>query len=143
MIDKSGAWWKGAEFDDLVEYIRGFTAETYPADLVPQSACECGHVVFSVDYDGEQGCVRRTCVSCGRTGFIADSGDYWAEAHPVPLRCPCGNHAFELGVGFSLRESGDIRWITVGARCVACGILGAPTEWKVDYSPSAHLLAAV
>ena len=51
--------------------------------------------------------------------------------------------AFGIGVAFSLRDDGDVRWITVGGRCVACGGLGAYTDWKIDYSPTNHLLTAV
>jgi hypothetical protein len=42
-------------------------------------------------------------------------------------------------VAFSHRDDTSIKWITVGARCGACGILGAAADWKIDYSPSEHL----
>jgi hypothetical protein len=42
-----------------------------------------------------------------------------------------------------LRDNGDVRWITVGERCLACGILGAAIDWKVDYSPTDHLFALI
>jgi hypothetical protein len=27
------------------------------------------------------------------------------------------------------------KWITVGARCASCGMLGAYVDWKIDYAP--------
>jgi hypothetical protein len=143
VIDRSGQWWKGTEFEDLVTYVREYTAAMgEPAGPVIQSACECGHRVFSLELDDEQGCARRTCRACGRAAFIADSAEWWEEAEPGEAQCPCGEEAFELAVAFSLRDDGDVRWITVGARCIACCVLGAYVDWKIDYSPTDHLLMA-
>ena len=143
MIDRSGQWWTGTEFDDLASYLREFTAQSYPAGLVVQSTCECGRRVFGLEFDDEEGCARRTCATCGQAAFIADSADYWDEADPGEAQCVCGEETFEIGVAFSLRDAGDVRWITVGGRCVACGVLGAYADWKIDYSPTDHLLSAV
>ncbi|MBN2193608.1 MAG: hypothetical protein JW751_12395 [Polyangiaceae bacterium] len=46
-------------------------------------------------------------------------------------------------MGFSHHDDGSIKWVTVGTRCVACGILGVPAEWKIDYEPSDHLYGQV
>jgi hypothetical protein len=143
MIDKSGEWWTGTEFDDLVNYLQEVTAESYPAGPVVQSTCECGVQVFRLEADADEGCARRICTSCGRIAFVADSADYWDDAEPEEVRCPCGQGAFELGVAFALRNDGEVRWITAGVRCVVCGVLGAPVDWKIDYSPTDHLLTAV
>jgi hypothetical protein len=143
MIDRSGTWWTGTDFEDLVTYLREFTAESYPAGPVVQSTCECGNRVFGLELDDDEGCARRTCTSCGRSAFIADGADYWDEAEPGEAKCPCGQEAFELDVAFALRDDGDVRWITVGPRGIACGVLGAYVDWKIDYSPTDHLLTAV
>jgi hypothetical protein len=143
MIDGSGQWWTGKEFQDLARYLREFTAQGYPAGHIAQSTCECGGRVFRLEVDDEEGCARRTCTSCGHAAFIADSAEYWDEADGGPAECPCGNGPFELGVAFSLREDGDVRWISIGGRCVSCGVLGAYADWKIDYSPTDHLLTAV
>lgn len=144
MIDRSGQWWTATEFEDLVTYLREYTtALGEPAGPVVQSKCECGVSVFGLEIDDEQGCARRTCRACGRAVFIADSADYWEEAEPGEAACPCGEESFEVGVAFSLREDGDVRWISVGGRCVACGVLGTYADWKIDYGPTDHLLTAV
>jgi hypothetical protein len=142
MIDKSGEWWTGSAFDDLVTYLREVTADSHPAGPVVQSTCECGGRLFTLEADADEGCARRTCTSCGRVAPIADSAEYWDDAEPEAVQCPCGEDAFETGVAIALREDGDVRWITVGVRCVACGVLGAPVDWKIDYSPTDHLLTA-
>ncbi|MGA7753515.1 MAG: hypothetical protein WCB05_11810 [Candidatus Sulfotelmatobacter sp.] len=48
-----------------------------------------------------------------------------------------------VGVGFSLYDDGEIRWVYFGERCSACGILGCFAGWKVAYSPSKQLLEQV
>ena len=52
---------------------------------------------------------------------------------------PVRRKFFELVVGFSHRDDGTVKWITVGLRCVDCGILDSPVDWKIDYSPASHL----
>lgn len=144
MIDRSGQWWRGDNFADLVEYVRAYTASNYPVGGVVQSRCRsCDATTFTVRVDDEQGCAVRECVACDASAFIADSEEYADDADLGDASCPCGAETFEVGVGFSLREDGDVRGITVGGRCVACGVLGAYADWKIDYSPTAHLLDAV
>jgi hypothetical protein len=139
-IDKSGKWWKGADFHDLAEYIRLLTTEGYPAEEVIQSICVCGNTTFQLLADQGEGCAQRVCSACNRGTFICDSADYWAKATPQTVRCPCGQTTFEIGVGFSFREQNEVTWITVGQRCVRCGVLASYVDWKVNYGPSGHLL---
>lgn len=70
----------------------------------------------------------------------ADFRALWEDAEPRTVRCLCGHGVFEVGVGFSLRADREVRWVTVGERCVRCGVLGSCADWKIDYSPSRHLL---
>ena len=84
---------------------------------------------------------HRTCVRCGSSAFIADSEDYWEEEEVERVVCPCGADIFEIAVGFALREAkDDVKWISVGTRCIADGVLGTPVDWKISYGPSLHLL---
>ena len=136
MIDRSGTWWTGESFDDLREYVVDFTAGGYPAGPIVQSSCECGGTVFGLRLDDEEGCAQRRCDACGAEALLADSDEYWDDAEPDDAACPCGGERFELGVGFSLRDDGDVRWVTVAGRCVTCGVLGAYVDWKIDYSPT-------
>ena len=141
MIDTSGKWWKGQDFDALVEYLRLYTQDGNPVGRVEQSNCTCGGDVFRLHADPDEGAARRTCAMCKAKAFIADSEEFWEEASPKLVKCPCGKSEYEVGVGFSLRSDGEVRWITVGNRCVSCGILAACADWKVDYAPTHHLFA--
>jgi hypothetical protein len=77
-----------------------------------------------------------------KTGTWWKGADFGDEAEPKKLSCrPCRGRLFELGVAFSRDEDGDVRWITLGERCVRCGVLGAFADWKVDYAPTEHLLS--
>lgn len=88
-IDKSTEWWRGADFTDLAEYVRVVTASGYPADRVTQSVCACGGTYFRLAADTTEGCARRTCGACGTSAFIGDSAEYWEDAAPEPVACPC------------------------------------------------------
>jgi hypothetical protein len=142
-INKSDEWWRGTDFTDLTEYVRAVTASGYPANRVAQSVCACGGTYFRLAADATEGCARSTCNACGSRGCIGDSAEYWEDAAPESVACPCGSDQFEIGVGFALRDNGDVRWITIGTRCVTCSVLGSPVDWKIDYSPTGHLLRAV
>ncbi|GAA0594714.1 hypothetical protein GCM10009546_66160 [Actinomadura livida] len=41
------------------------------------------------------------------------------------------------------RPDDSVRWVSVGIRCVADGVLGSCADWKINYEPSRHLLARV
>jgi hypothetical protein len=60
-IDTSGRWWIGTEYADVAEYVRALTAQSYPAIEVRQARCSCGHTVFALRADPEEGCAERTC----------------------------------------------------------------------------------
>lgn len=115
------------------------------AGPIAQSLCGgCGSATFGlVVDDDEAGCAKRQCGRCGAEAFIGDSEEFWDAADPGEAACPCGGEQFEVGVAFSLRDDGSVCWITVGARCVACGVLGVYADWKIDYDPTDHLLTAV
>jgi hypothetical protein len=142
-IDDSGEHWIGTEAADIDEYLRAYTADSYPVDRIVHSTCTCGHTAFRMLVDADEGCVQRTCSSCGGSQLICDSAEYWDEAEPEEAVCPCGAEFFEVAVGFSHREDGSVKWITVGQRCVKCGVLGSPVDWKIDYAPTHHLYALV
>jgi hypothetical protein len=142
-LDTSGRWWRGDEFADLAAYLRALTADGYPVGDVRQCVCRCGGTVFRLLADAEEGCAARACAACGERAFIADSAEAWGEATPEPAVCPCGSDEAELGVGFSDRADGEVRWVTVGQRCARCGVLASSVDWAVDYAPTAHLRSQV
>ncbi|MFI5896109.1 alpha/beta fold hydrolase [Actinoplanes sp. NPDC051513] len=36
----------------------------------------------------------------------------------------------------------EVRWISIGLRCLTDGTLGVYADWKIDYTPTAHLLTS-
>jgi hypothetical protein len=137
-------WWTGDNAEDLAEYLHRFEAGGYPVHQVVQARCPfCESNAFRALVDGEEGCVQRRCVMCGSIQFVADSHEGWDHARPEPLICPCGAEVFELSVGFSMRPDGEVRWISVGARCLTDGVLGVCADWEISYGPTQHLFTEV
>ena len=125
VIDRSGPWRNGESFDDLRDFVVAFTSRNYRADEIRRSVCErCGGTSFGLWLDDDEGCAQRRCGGCGETAFIGDSADWWDEAAPGEAACPCGREGFEIAVGFSMIDSGEVNWITVGGRCLEWGCLG-------------------
>ncbi|MFI7219969.1 hypothetical protein [Micromonospora maritima] len=115
-LKKTGRLWRGDNFDDLAEYIRFFKAGGYPVSVVVEPRCgECDGLAFRVDID-EEDATRRACLTCG-------------------------GEEFAVAVGYAFFDEGEVRWISVGLRCLMDGALGVYADTKIDYSPSRHLLA--
>lgn len=139
-LDKSGEHWRGDTFDDLAASIRDFRAGGYPVATVVESRCgRCDGRAFRVEVSADESS-RRTCVACGDTAFIGDSAEHWDDGEREECACPCGNEAFAAGVGFAFTDDGEIRWVSLGLRCLRDGVLGVYADVKIDYSPSRHLL---
>jgi hypothetical protein len=144
VIDRSGTWWTGTDAADLVEYLRAHQAGGYKVDDVVRAACSsCSHDEgFRVRFDADEEFAERTCAACGTQTVLLDGAEIVDDVTPQTLRCPCGGQTFDVAVGFARRD-GEVRWVSVGIRCREEGTLGSPVDWKIDYSPSAHLLDGV
>lgn len=143
-IDRSRKWWTGTEAADIDEYLAAYSAAEYPTERVIQIKCvNCGADTFTVRVDDEEGCAERTCTSCGATSLIFDSQDTIDEAELEDAACPCGGETFNAAAGFALRDDGEIRWVYLGLRCTRDGVLGCYSDWKIDYSPTAHLFERI
>ncbi|SNT32805.1 hypothetical protein SAMN05421770_107214 [Granulicella rosea] len=140
-IDKSGTWWVGSEPQDIGGFLEAYSAKSYKTDLFRLSTCKCGGTAFSLLADEDEGCAQRICARCGEEHFLCDSEDYLEDATLEAWECvECEGAVANVGVGFSLYEDGEIRWLYVGARCAACGMLGCYSSWKVAYAPSKQLI---
>jgi hypothetical protein len=131
-IDTSGEWWKGSEFADVQPYLRDLEPGGYPVDRVIQARCACGGTVFAINVDRDDELAQTICVACGHEAFVSDSGEHWDEASPDRLQCPEGHSAYEIGLGLCIRDGEWVRWMSIGCRCVQCGILSSPLDWKSD-----------
>ncbi|HEX7305273.1 hypothetical protein [Lentzea sp.] len=124
----------------LDEAVRAYQEDGYEVTHVVESVCSgCGGRAFEVQLTGDQA-VRRTCLGCGLKEFVADSDEFWDEDDAEECACTCGGEEFAAALGLSCLPDGEVRWVTVGLRCLACGLCGVYEDWKIDYSPSRHLL---
>jgi len=131
-IDTSGKWWKGTEFADVEGYLRELKPGGYPVDRVIQGRCTCGSTVFEVEVDQDEELARTVCVECGRAGFVADAEEHWSDAKPRRIKCPGRHGRYEVGLGLCIRDGQWVRWMSLGLRCTACGVLSSPVDWKSD-----------
>jgi hypothetical protein len=133
---------RGTTFEDLADFLKRPEPDAYEVGAVRECICRsCGGRSFEVAVLEEGNAAKRNCLTCGEHEFIADSADYWDDNLDVAYcACPCGEEEFAAAVGFSLRDTGDVRWIYLGLRCLACDVLGIYEDWKVSYGPSAFLL---
>ncbi|USX55809.1 hypothetical protein [Lentzea sp. HUAS12] len=124
----------------LDEAIRAYQDEGYEVTHVVESVCGgCGGKSFTVQMTEDQA-VRRTCLACGLGEFIGDSDEHWDEDDAEECECTCGGEDFAAALGSSCLPDGEVRWLTVGLRCLECGLAGVYEDWKIDYLPSRHLV---
>jgi hypothetical protein len=144
-VDRSGQWWTGDEPSDIDGYITAFSASTYPVRTVVHAACvSCGGVELAVALDEREGCAVRTCAPCSEARALLDTDEYLEDATLEGAECPCGGTTFNTAAGFAFYDdSDDVRWVYLALRCTRDGVLGCYADWKIDYSPSLHLLQAV
>lgn len=142
-IDASGTALVGSDPTDIEEYLRLNMAASYPVIRTVHAQCACGHDVFTLLVDADEGCAQRVCAACRTTHLICDSDESWDDAAPATVACPCSGTAFQVAVGFSHRGDGSINWITIGHRCTSCGALASSADWRVSYTPTDHLYAQV
>lgn len=143
-VDKLGQWWVGSQPQDLKEYLEAYSADRYMVHEFRLAQCKCGSDQFNLRADDDEGCAKRVCPSCSEARFVCDSEEFYPDPQPEEWKCvECGSNLVNVGVGFSLYEDGEIRWIYIGERCVSCGILGCAAEWKVAYEPSKQLIDQV
>lgn len=130
------------ERGELRRSIEEFAAGGYPVDRVAFSACTCGNETFAVVFDDEVGVAATVCAACEAETALADSDEHVDDVDEVgQAECSCGNEEFRVAVGFALDRDEEVRWVSVGLRCTRDGVAGVYVDWKIDYRPTAHLLA--
>lgn len=131
--------------DDLRAIIADFSRENgYVARHFAEAACGCGGRVFRLLVDEDEGAAVRHCVACGAEHPIGDSAEYLDEAELSECACPCKQEAFEITVGVALyRGTEDVRWLYLGCRCPACGLVAVYADWKNEYQGYRELLERV
>lgn len=117
-------------------------------DYVPvhfaDAVCTCGRHEFLLLLDDGAGVAARVCATCGDDHVMADGEDFLDDAELEDTECLCGSPVFEITIGVSLyRDSEDVKWLYVGCRCPACGLVGAYGDWKNEFGHYAELLKRV
>jgi hypothetical protein len=144
-LKKRGKYWYGdSQADIRGELVRYGKLDDEVPTQFKDVRCKCGSTTFRLQMDEEQGAAVRTCASCGAEHAIGDSDEYLKDANLEPRGCGCGGDAFEITVGVSLYEgSNDARWLYVGCRCPACGMLGNYGDWTSEFPDYAKLLERI
>ena len=136
MIDCSGQYWHGDEADDINDYLKAYSGAD-EIDVKPVYCHLCGGFSFLHRIDSEEECIQVECSRCRKKKTILDCDKTWGFIKPRPIKCPeCRGKKFNLRVGFVRRENGSVRWVYIGTRCVRCGLLGSPLDWKISYEPT-------
>lgn len=144
LIKRGKHWYGDSQADISAELLRQSLLNEYPAEHFADAVCSCGGRGFRLNIDDNEGAAVRVCVSCGDEHPIGDSAEYLDDAELEECECPCGRNTFEITVGVSLYEgSEDVRWLYLGCRCSACGLIGCYGDWKNEYEGYQELLRLV
>jgi hypothetical protein len=142
-LRKRGKWWYGDSCADIRDELtrQGRLNEYVPTQFADPK-CVCGASIFRLQLDDEQGSAVRICANCSAEHVMGDSEEYLDQAELEQAECVCGKDEFEISVGVSLYEgSDDVRWIYIGCRCPACGLVGCFGDWKNEFNDYRKLLA--
>lgn len=143
-IRKRRGTWFGDDAADIDAYLAFYSEDEHPIEVVRHATCTCGTTTFTVTLDDEEGFAERRCTACRAAHLMIDSEDSAEDAEPGQATCPCNGEIFEVAAGFAFYlEPREPKWVYVGLRCVACGLLGCYTSWAIDYSPANQLLDRV
>lgn len=116
----------------------------YPPTRFAHPVCGCGNQWFQLLSDETVCAVQRRCAKCGNQQWMGDSATYADRAELEPHACLCADDAdvFELAPALHLYAgSNDVRWLNVGCRCPACGLLGVYVDYKCEAGDADAFLA--
>lgn len=149
-ITKRDEYWYGENHADIrTELTRYSELHHYPIDHFTNVRCECGADIFLFATDEQAGVAERFCPNCEHEHLMGDSSEYVEEAELSQHTCLCDGGQFQLVAGVHCyRESddspsNDVRWLYLGARCIACGLVGCFADWKNEYIGFENLLAGM
>jgi hypothetical protein len=129
---------------DIPEVLKIYSQEGYKVEHFQDAKCVCGHRLFQLFVDDNEGAAVRVCESCKNEHPIGDSGEYLEDAELEECECPCGNGKFEITAGVSLYQgSNDVRWLYIGCRCPKCGLTACYADWKNEYEGFSDFLKMI
>ena len=116
--------------DDLkAEVLRYSNVNGYPAETFTAMTCTCGGDQFTL-YGNESGdAALAVCCACEENHSVYDSADFMDDVGQHV--CACDAEALHLMIGLAFHEdTTDARWVYVGAKCVACDLVGVYIDWN-------------
>jgi len=122
----------GTEAADILPYLQEVKPGGYAVHRVVLAKCQCGSTHFRLLLDEGDELAKTVCALCRNEAFVADAGEHWDGSLAEFFDCRCGASEFEAGLGLSIVDNEWVRWMSLGGRCVACGQLSAPIDWKSD-----------
>ena len=131
-IRETPSRWFGSESSDIAAYLKALEPGGYGVDEYRPIVCQCGANVFALTIDQDDELGKWKCINCSSGKYITDSKKFWSDAKPKAIECVCKNSGYNIGFGLNIRDSSWIRWCSLGIRCVKCGSLGSPLDWKDD-----------
>jgi hypothetical protein len=130
-----GRYTYGDAQEDIRAYLASHSRRNYPTAHYADATCFCGSNLFQLYVDDKAGAAVRVCEPHQHEHPIGDSAGYLNEAQLEACVCPCGADVFEITAGVALyKESEDVRWLYLGCRCTASGLVGCFADWKNEYT---------
>jgi hypothetical protein len=130
-----------SDMKDALEWVY-FDDGDFPFEFkIAKCKCGCDEFILQEDPDRDDNAVRGICCECDEILYICDSEKRWDNRMDMNMMCGCGCGGWNVGVVLSLyEEGGEVRRITIIARCCECQHIDYVCEWDIDYTPSRHLL---
>ncbi|QDU00376.1 hypothetical protein V6x_00490 [Gimesia chilikensis] len=145
---KQDGYWYGDDHADLRQELQRYSElNGYPIDNFADVRCTCGNDSFYFGTDEDEGVALRICGRCEDEHLMGDSEEYAEEAEIEKHGCVCGAEVFQITAGiYRYRNeddslSPDVKWLYLGCRCVACGLVGCYADWKNEFNGYETLLA--
>jgi len=144
VLKKRGDNFFGENQSDIPEVLKTYSQNGYLTEHFQDAACSCGHKLFRLFVDDNEGAATRICELCKHEHPIGDSADYLEDAELEECECPCGHGLFEITAGVSLySDSDDVRWLYLGCRCPKCGLTACYADWKNEFEGYQDLLKMI
>jgi len=138
MIEERDFWY-GTEPKDVEEYVAawgGSCGEKISKKHIV-SCDSCSNDQFQLRYNSNEGIVKVICTNCGAEKWIFDSKENKKGIRLYHKKCSFDkNSTFNIGVGFSYRDTGEVRHVFISERCCKCHVLSSTTDWRINYSPT-------
>jgi hypothetical protein len=149
-LQQRGDYWYGDSASDIRVLLSMDRPGSDPITVFADAVCECGGRVFTLQLDDEYQEAALFCKACDSQHlFHTTNVDGYYEGHPEAdtewCGCPCtkrGATYYEITLGASLYDgSDDVRWVHIGCRCVACGLVAFYASWHRIEIPYQTLFA--